>query len=201
MPEDQELEPTGGVPGDPPPDGDQRGVPQRTVDRLEKKWRTKATEAEREAEELRAKLQQIEDQNKSEQERAMETAVKKAIEDRDKHWMGEIHQRDLHSALAMSAVKHGIHEDFIPSVRAKLGDDIAADGIDDAVKEIIAKNPHFIVGGNNSAPSQPGSPTAGRGETRSWTLDQINAWRLNHPGKNPEPAMLAEWNESIARMR
>jgi len=194
MPEDQELEPTGGVPGEaaPKPTESEQSI----LNRLDKRHRKELQEAKREAEKLRAQLQEIEDQKKTEQEKAIDAAAKKAAAERDQHWTAEMSRQQMRAAISMAAVKHGIHQDFIPAVLAKLPDDVSPETVSEAVESIVKENPHFAPSKVDQLVFQTGTPS---NTTRStWTAERLQRELAQNPNKKFSPE---EWQQIKGMMQ
>jgi hypothetical protein len=127
---------------------------QEDINRIAAKERRAAQAAQKQLEDLQSKLAAIENEKKSEHEKALEAAAAKTAKERDEYWSSQIKQSVLDSELRMQLVAAGLDPDLAHVVKAK--HEIATiDDIAPALDELKKKEwikPKGIV------PAQTGTP-------------------------------------------
>jgi len=175
--------PTGGV-------GPDAGmVPQDKVNRLESKWRRVAEEAAAKAADLEKQLVARADAEKTEQQKALESARKDAAESVRKEYEVKMLSQQIDSELRLQLLNQGLDPDLAHLVKAK-AEIKSVDDIADAITAAF-DGKDWLKKQVRDMPSQSGAPTGPLPSGR-WTEAKLQeAMSRGGVGGLTE----ADWNE------
>lgn len=167
---DETTTPTSGDAGE-PTGGAEARFTQADLDRIDAKNRRKVKELQAQLEQLSAKEAERTEAAKSEEQKRLEQAIKKAADERDQHWTQQLTAREIDSELRVKLIEGGYDPDLAHLVKAK-GEIGTLDDIPGAISDALAGKEWA----KQKLPGQPGRPTAAPKDGMPKTLDEYNAF-------------------------
>jgi len=129
-------------------------VPQGKVNEIDKARKT----AEREAAELRTRLEKIEEAQKTEHQKLLDAAVKDALKQAEASHTASTRSLEIRHQLEVACAGK-VPERLVPAVKALLGDIDDPSVVRERVAAILDENPEFLAAAPTSTPSQKGVPS------------------------------------------
>lgn len=153
---------------------------------------------ERERETLKAQLAELQEKNKSEAEKAIESARKEAAKQTAEQYEKQIADLKRGNAIANAVARAGLDSDYVHIVRAKLEDVEDIEDLDAEVAKIIetaswGKAP--ARGGQPGAPASQGGASPDYPRGGQWDRDQIQELVQNGQYHKYRPQIEQAWRE------
>jgi hypothetical protein len=173
-------EPTGGDAGAGSAGAAEPRFTQADLDRIVAKERRKFEPQEKALAEMQAKLAAADEAKKTEFEKAIETAAKRARAEADAEWSGKLTAQQVDSELRGRLRDRGYDADLAHVVKAKatIG---SVDDIDSAIDSALGDKWKPEGEPEKPKPHQVGAPTGGGARRGAWTEESIQAFVANNP--------------------
>lgn len=145
---------TPGESGPAPSDVPDGYVPQGKVNEIDKARKT----AEREALDLRTRLEQFEEAQKTESQKQLDAAVKAALKEAEEKYTASARSAEIRHQMEVACAGK-VPDKLVPAVKALLGDVDDPSIVRERVAEILKENPEFQQNAPSPTPSQQGIPS------------------------------------------
>jgi hypothetical protein len=145
---------------------------------------------------LQAKLAQFEEAQKSESQKAIEAAEKRAAAAKDAEWSQKLTAIQVDAELRLRLQAQGYDPDWIDTVKRK-ANPATIDDIDDAIATALADKPRAQQ--EPKVPSQTGAPGSRGSIATKWSKDKIDEARARRMRGEISGSEWAEMSRDIER--